>query len=276
MTYKFDANLDDILKIVYSEKKRIYGQRDSFARSLRKLDELKIKTNAPVSSSAELWNKKVGDLLDGKSGLNSIIRLENAYIKVNQYIDFAKGTVDELYSVGAQLLVLLRKYRNEELLPDEKAISLPIDIKDCNEMMRYITVWDIHDFIMKPEEKYLNDKVILKEFENPLLMYTLDEMGYSTYVNALIKEYKSKLKEADEMKLKTIQVDDQILDNLQYMNKVAQYKANVPYNLHDGSRAPIGCENEKESQMMHLKILNAYLKDYKQSNIKNKENDLGR
>lgn len=276
MTYKFDANLDDILKIVYSEKKRIYGQKDSFANSVRRLDQLKVKTNAPVSTSAELWNKKVGDLLNGKSGLNSIIRLENAYIKANQYIDFAKGTIDELYGVGAQLLVLLRHYRNEKLLPDEQAISLPIGIEDCNEMMRYITVWDIHDYVLKPNEKYLMDTVILKEFDNPLLMYTLCEMGYGDYVNALIKEYKSKLKEADDIKDKVLQVDNQIFDNLSYLNKIAKFKAQVPYNLHDGSRSPIGCDNELKSNQMYTMVLNEYLKEYKKQNIVNKDKDLGR
>ena len=275
MAYKFNAKLDDILKILNSENSRIEGHKNSFQSSIERLDVLKVNNKSPITTSAELWDRRVGDLLKGKSGLGSIIRLENAYIKANQYIDFANGTTDELYRLGAQLLVLFRKYNHQELLPDEKQISLPVDLRDCNEIFRYITVWDLNDFVYKREEKYLKDKAVLLEFNDPLLRYSLDEMGFSEYVDALIAEYNAKLAEADKAYHECEEACKKIVDNIDFVNKLANFVPSVPYNFHDGSRAPVGCESANESNKLYVNTINAYLKWYKNKNIP-KRDDVGR
>lgn len=268
MTYSFNAELKYIFELVYNEQRRREFQKTSFIKSLDKLDELKRKNSAPVETCAELWELKKKDLLNGKSSLHYLIKLENAYIKANQYIDFTKRTIQELVNIKLQVLLVNKKAQNLEFDEYEKQYFLPVDLHDCNEAFRYVTVWDMNDFVLKCNERYKQDEVILEQIKDVNIMNELIKMGYGNYVQSLIIEYKKQLEQAQKVQKDAIKTFVETQTNVKNINKKMNYKHNLPMNYFDGSRYPIGCDNEKISNMEYKKVMAECIKIYKNKKLK--------
>ena len=268
MTYSFNAELKYIFELVYNEQRRREFQKTSFIKSLDKLDELKRKNSAPVETCAELWELKKKDLLNGKSSLHYLIKLENAYIKANQYIDFTKRTIQELVNIKLQVLLVNKKAQNLEFDEYEKQYFLPVDLHDCNEAFRYVTVWDMNDFVLKCNERYKQDEVILEQIKDVNIMNELIKMGYGNYVQSLIIEYKKQLEQAQKVQKDAIKTFVETQTNVKNINKKMNYKHNLPMNYFDGSRYPIGCDNEKISNMEYKKVMAECIKIYKKKKLK--------
>ena len=268
MTYSFNAELKYIFELVYNEQRRREFQKTSFIKSLDKLDELKRKNSAPVETCAELWESKKSDLLNGNSSLHYLIKLENAYIKANQYIDFTKRTIQELVNIKLQVLLVNKKAQNLEFDEYEKQYFLPVDLHDCNEAFRYVTVWDMNDFVLKCNERYKQDEVILEQIKDVNIMNELIKMGYGNYVQSLIIEYKKQLEQAQKVQKDAIKTFVETQTNVKNINKKMNYKHNLPMNYFDGSRYPIGCDNEKISNMEYKKVMAECIKIYKNKKLK--------
>ena len=268
MTYSFNAELKYIFELVYNEQRRREFQKTSFIKSLDKLDELKRKNSAPVETCAELWELKKKDLLNGNSSLHYLIKLENAYIKANQYIDFTKRTIQELVNIKLQVLLVNKKAQNLEFDEYEKQYFLPVDLHDCNEAFRYVTVWDMNDFVLKCNERYKQDEVILEQIKDVNIMNELIKMGYGNYVQSLIIEYKKQLEQAQKVQKDAIKTFVETQTNVKNINKKMNYKHNLPMNYFDGSRYPIGCDNEKISNMEYKKVMAECIKIYKNKKLK--------
>ena len=268
MTYSFNAELKYIFELVYNEQRRREFQKTSFIKSLDKLDELKRKNSAPVETCAELWELKKSDLLNGNSSLHYLIKLENAYIKANQYIDFTKRTIQELVNIKLQVLLVNKKAQNLEFDEYEKQYFLPVDLHDCNEAFRYVTVWDMNDFVLKCNERYKQDEVILEQIKDVNIMNELIKMGYGNYVQSLIIEYKKQLEQAQKVQKDAIKTFVETQTNVKNINKKMNYKHNLPMNYFDGSRYPIGCDNEKISNMEYKKVMAECIKIYKNKKLK--------
>ena len=269
MTYSFNAELKYIFELVYNEQRRREFQKASFLKSIDKLDELKRQNKAPVETCAELWELNSGNLLDGNSSLHYLIKLENAYIKANQYIDFTKRTVQELVNIKLQVLLVNKKAQNLEFDNYEKQYYVPVDLHDCNEAFRYVTVWDMNDFVLKSDERYKQDQKIIEQIKNENVMNELTKIGYGNYVQALIVEYQNQLEKAQKIHKEAIKTFAEVQVNVRNINKKMNYKHNLPMNYFDGSRYPIGCDNERISNFEYKKVMDECIKIYKSKKLKN-------
>ena len=269
MTYKFESNLKYVSEIVYTEQKRVELQKKSLEQSLRYLDKLKNKTKAPTKSSAQLWEQKSQNTKDAEL-IQFVIDFENAYIKANQFIQFANGTFDELLNIKLQTTALSKIMKGEELSQDQKKYYHPVNLHDCNEIFRYITVWDLNDFIYKVDEKYRDDIWVLSELNKPNIQRLLKESGYKMYVDELAVEYQKSLNKAQEMRDKTLTKYYAVKTQLDKINKEFNYTHEYPANYYDGSREPIGFSNYKNSQYEYDKMIKNCLEEYKKDSKKDK------
>ncbi len=268
MAYFFVLKMEQLTKVACTEQERLQSRVKVFCDTLKELDELKKNNSTPITTSAELWQKVAEGLSEGKTALNYIINLENAYIKAKQYIEFADTTRIALKLLNNQIYLVNAIHNNKELTEKQLNLYHNFTITDCNELFRYYTVWDYQDNILKLENKYINDQDKIDEMQQGMIKYSIEEMGYGDYVNELIKLYNEAVEEAIKWQDTIINKYDEVYNELCNTNKSISYKYDKSYTSYDESRAPLGYESAERSQLEYQKLMNEAIKNYKKENLK--------
>ena len=240
MAYKFDAKLEDILKIVYSEDDRIISEVESMKQTILELDELKKQTNSPARTSQRLWDLAMKNNANTKY-FTSLIELENACILLDQYLDFMKKTKQEMSLLYVQFAVPLDRALKKEIPEVFLKNYHNLSRNDCNEILRYIRVWEFNGFI-RPKYDYCvkSGKQSLYNIEAKDVAQKLDELGYANYIENLKKLYNKKLDETIAFYNEIKDEFEKIKNHSVLSNTYFHYQHPLPFDYNDGSRAPIG------------------------------------
>ena len=112
MAYKFKSKLENIFKVLKSEDERSQSEILALKNSIKELDAKKQGANAPVKCSQHLWDLASNGNQPKREILQAIVRLENACILADQYIEFVKASRMEVDKLTAQLLIQIKLYED--------------------------------------------------------------------------------------------------------------------------------------------------------------------
>lgn len=268
MAYNFDAKLEDILKIVYSEDKRIVFQVDSMKYTIEELDKLKKKTNCPARNTQRLWDLAMKNNSNTRF-FNALIELENSCILLDQYYDFMQKTMFELAMLYVQTYVPVQKAMKKPIPESYEKNFFGLSRNDCNEIFRYIKVWEFNGFIM-PKYDYCvkSGKQTLFNIEEKEIAQKLDELGYANYIFELKDVYNEKFEKTigffNEIREKLEEIKNALVKSNFYFH----YKHPVPFDYNDGSRKPIG---SVDSEQMLSQQMRKFHKEYREKCINEDE-----
>ena len=272
MAYKFRSKLENIFKILETEDKISENEIIALKNSINDMDKLKKTTNAPIKYSQFLWDKleEVVNLEEQKV-LQAIIKLENACVLADQYLEFVKTSKKEIALLAEQIKI--QTGLQDGLIDDCKGLGFVIPLSDCNEIFRYITVWDDEGFINPKYNACIKSNFeTYYAFNDAELVEQVQKFGYAQYVTKLRELYNGKVNEVCEQGKDFYKEYDKVKDDLLKINKALNYTHYVPFNYNDGTRQPIGHDNDTK----HQEAMNKFYKEYELQCKKSKDNDLSR
>ena len=272
MAYKFKSKLENIFKVLKSEDERSQSEILALKNSIKELDAKKQGANAPVKCSQHLWDLASNGNQPKREILQAIVRLENACILADQYIEFVKASRMEVDKLTAQLLIQLKLYEKKPI-DEYRKIFYDIPLEDCNEIFRYIKVWDVLGFVYPKYNFCIRDgSSAFYEFDDGNLFSAVQELGYAKYVCELRRLYTEKVRNVNKVYVEFNETFGKLEYSIKEINKAMKYTHYVPLNYNDGTRQPIGHDDDTK----HQKAMQQFYKEYKASCNKSKDIDLSR
>ena len=99
---------------------------------------------------------------------------------------------------------------------------------------------------------------VLEEFNNPILIFSLQEMGLNNYVSELTKSYKEKIQSIND-KLDVTQKKYVDLGNyVRKINAQANYKHYCLLDYNDQARAPLGEKDDTDFKRLYANSVKRY------------------
>lgn len=261
MAYRFYSKLDVVLKVLYSEDERNQLEKRAMQDALIYLDDLKAKSKSPIKYSADLWKLSSPNYQKGKTVVDAVIRLENSYILAQQYSEFIKETTFEIDLLLKQLFIIYKMQTNSNIAQEILDANLNLPLNDCNEILRYIKGWDMQHFILpKYKSCVQTPQRVLEEFKDPIMRFSLQELGLDKYVDNLVDVYKKEIARVEKQYCSIIAQMKDIERRILVINSNANYRHYCPLDAIDKSRVPIGNENDDYYQVSIKKLFKEYEK----------------
>lgn len=250
----------DVFSIVMPECVKGEFCNEELFDAFRELDELKRRCNMPVTTLLELQER--ADRSEEPSELLSfLINLDENYAILKQFRVYTALIAWEMESLNNQLNIRFKMRTNQQLTPEEKKAYVELDMRDFNELLRFIYVWDLqHSFVPRYHSIVQVDsfrKIFVEdeEFRKKLSSAELEPNGawnndcymknleyYFLVKDAFYKNW-AEIKQACEKMQEHWRI---LTDNIDKLNTMANYKHIHRTDYDDKSRAPIDTAYDKE------------------------------